>query len=82
MLTVESMPNVDTTSYKTPKELADAMRVGVPTVRRWIKQGRLPATRPGRQYLIAEADFTFFLAMASVPTPDEQADLGGTEDLP
>lgn len=33
--------------YLTVREAADLLRVSVPTIRRWIAAGRLPADRPG-----------------------------------
>jgi excisionase family DNA binding protein len=33
--------------YLTVREAAELLRVSVPTIRRWIASGRLPADRPG-----------------------------------
>lgn len=37
----------DDHEYLTVREAADLLRVSVPTIRRWIASGRLPADRPG-----------------------------------
>ncbi len=39
----------------TIPEVAEALRVSVPTVRRLIKSGDLPARQVGRQWRIAES---------------------------
>ena len=40
----------------TVPETASALRVGVATVRTWIAQGTILASRPGKQYLIPTSE--------------------------
>ena len=47
-------------------EAAERLGVSVYTVRRWIKDGRLKAFRPGKEYRIREADLEEFLAAREV----------------
>lgn len=42
--------------FLTPQEVADLLRVSVYTVRRWIKEGHLPAYKVGRGWRISEPD--------------------------
>ena len=42
--------------YLTTQEVADILRVRVETVRSYIKQGKLPAVKLGRDYRIAAED--------------------------
>ena len=41
-------------AFLTPKEVSQVLRVSVYTVRRWIKEGSLPAYRVGRGWRISE----------------------------
>jgi excisionase family DNA binding protein len=41
--------------FLTPQEIADRLRVSVYTVRRWIKEGHLPAYKVGRGWRISES---------------------------
>jgi excisionase family DNA binding protein len=54
-----------TPDYLTPIEAARELRVAETTILRWIRQGRLPATRTagGRHYRILRED----LALALLP---------------
>ena len=45
----------------TAAEVAEICHVTVETVREWIKQDKIKATRPGREYLIDEEDLRAFL---------------------
>ena len=40
------------------------------TVRRWIRSGKLRASKVGTQHVIDEADLEAFLSDASLPVPD------------
>ncbi len=40
------------------------------TVRRWIRSGKLRASKVGTQHVIDEADLDAFLTDTSVPVPD------------
>ena len=40
-------------SFLTPQEVSELLRVSVYTVRRWIKEGQLPAYRVGRGWRIS-----------------------------
>lgn len=50
-----SMTERTTSSYLTVEEVAGLARVGVATVRRWVRDGRLPALQPGRRLLFDPA---------------------------
>jgi excisionase family DNA binding protein len=40
------------------------------TIRRWIRSGRLRATKVGTQHVIDEADLEALMADASLPVPE------------
>jgi excisionase family DNA binding protein len=46
----------------TLPEIADMTGMADPTVRVWVKQGRLPATKVGRQWMVRRADLEKMLA--------------------
>lgn len=46
--------------YTCP-EVAEICKVQPETVRQWIKDKKLPASKPGREYLIDEEDLRAFL---------------------
>jgi excisionase family DNA binding protein len=48
-------------SFLTPREVSGMLRVSTQTVRRWIKQGKLPAYRVGRAWRIKRADLDAWL---------------------
>lgn len=48
-------------SFLTPQEVSHLLRVSVYTVRRWIKEGELPAYKVGRGWRISEADLSLWL---------------------
>ena len=41
-------------AFLTPEEVSEMLRVSVYTVRRWIKEGNLPAYKVGRGWRISE----------------------------
>jgi putative resolvase len=47
-------------------EAAERLGVSIYTVRRWIKDGKLRAFRPGKEYRVQEADLEEFLAAREV----------------
>jgi excisionase family DNA binding protein len=47
--------------FLTPQEVSELLRVSVYTVRRWIKEGHLPAYKVGRGWRIGEADIDRWL---------------------
>ena len=47
-------------------EVAEICRATVPSVREWIRTGRLKASRPGRRILIRRADVEAMLAAAAM----------------
>jgi excisionase family DNA binding protein len=47
--------------FLTPQEVSDLLRVSVYTVRRWIKEGHLPAYKVGRGWRISESDLNGWL---------------------
>jgi len=42
--------------FLTPQEVSNLLRVSVYTVRRWIKEGDLPAYKVGRGWRISDSD--------------------------
>jgi putative molybdopterin biosynthesis protein len=48
-------------TFLTPQEVSDLLRVSVYTVRRWIKEGDLPAYKVGRGWRISESDIDEWL---------------------
>lgn len=53
------------------REVADHMRVLPETVRRWIKEQTLPASKIGNMYLIKKMDLDHFLrARLNIPEDD------------
>jgi excisionase family DNA binding protein len=63
--------------YQTIEEVAEGLQVSDQTIRRWIKSGRLPAYKPGREWRIKTKDLEEFLEARSSPkvparpSPDE-----------
>jgi excisionase family DNA binding protein len=47
--------------FLTPQEVSDLLQVSVYTVRRWIKQGELPAYKVGRLWRINKGDLNQWL---------------------
>ena len=53
--------DLQTQPFLTPKEVSDLLQVSVYTVRRWIKQGELPAYKVGRLWRINKGDLNRWL---------------------
>jgi excisionase family DNA binding protein len=53
--------DLQTQPFLTPKEVSDLLQVSVYTVRRWIKQGELPAYKVGRLWRINKGDLNQWL---------------------
>lgn len=51
----------------TAEQVADRLNLHVRTVRRFIREGRLKATRIGKEYRIADADLAGFAGTAAAP---------------
>lgn len=47
--------------FLTPQEVSELLQVSVYTVRRWIKQGELPAYKVGRLWRIKKGDLNTWL---------------------
>lgn len=47
--------------YYTPKEVAEDLRLNVSTIWRWIREGKLPATKIGRSYRISDEQLAKFI---------------------
>lgn len=47
---------LDGPEWMTPAEIAAEFRLSVETIRRWIRNGQLPAVRPGQRALIVRRD--------------------------
>lgn len=54
-MSIESKVTLEHQSFLTPQEVSDILRVSVYTVRRWIKEGDLPAYKVGRGWRISGA---------------------------
>ena len=57
--------------FLTPQEVSDLLRVSVYTVRRWIKEGNLPAYKIGRGWRIGRADLDRWLDQQRIVTIEE-----------
>lgn len=55
--------------YHSPDDVADLLGLHVRTVRRHIREGRLPATRIGNRYRIAPPDLEAFAGGPVTPPP-------------
>jgi len=47
--------------FMTPQDVSEVLQVSVYTVRRWIKEGTLPAYKVGRLWRIETVDFEQWL---------------------
>jgi len=56
-----SINSVEQQPFLTPQEVSDLLRVSVYTVRRWIKEGELPAYKVGRGWRVSESDLDRWL---------------------
>ncbi|MGD8622899.1 MAG: helix-turn-helix domain-containing protein [Anaerolineae bacterium] len=56
------MSTAEPQSFLTPQEVSNLLRVSVYTVRRWIKEGNLPAYKVGRGWRIRESDLDEWLS--------------------
>jgi len=54
-------------SFLTPQEVSDLLRVSIHTVRRWIKEGKLPAYKVGRVWRISKVDLDKWLNQQRTP---------------
>ena len=54
--------DLPTQPFLTPQEVSDLLQVSVYTVRRWIKQGELPAYKVGRLWRINKNDLNRWLS--------------------
>ena len=64
------------TTYYTPKEVADQLKLRVQTIYDYIRTGRLPAVRLGNRCRIAQSGLEAFLAHRKEAPP--RADLENT----
>lgn len=69
---------MDNEQMLTLPEVAERMQVSIPTVRRWIKTGKLPATKPGGVYRVRGRDLDKFVDRYAtgnlVPAPPSPAE--------
>ncbi len=62
LATVAQLTTTRRREFHTVAEVADEMRVSRATAWRWIRDGKLPATRVGsRNYRVADADLQAFI---------------------
>jgi excisionase family DNA binding protein len=60
--------------YLTPSQVADELHVTVVTVRRWITNGQLPASKAGpRKWMVRRSDLDAFLSNGGIRTRDDAA---------
>ena len=59
------------TEWLTVEEIAQELKMHVDTVRGWIRDGKLKATRFGRDYRIKRKDFDKFVEDRTRPTDTE-----------
>jgi len=52
---------MDNKAYYTTEEIAKMLSIHVATVRRWIREGKLPAILLGKSYRVAKEDLRRFL---------------------
>lgn len=57
----------------TVEESAELLRVGVETVQRYVREGKLPASKVGRRYLIPEEAVKALLEPKEPPPPSGAA---------
>lgn len=50
------LPISEDAAYLSVRDVAAFFRISTKTVRRWIKSGKLPATRLGRDWRVARKD--------------------------
>lgn len=67
MYTLSANP-MEEQSFLTPQEVSDLLRVSIHTVRRWIKEGKLPAYKVGRAWRISKVDLGEWLNQQRTPT--------------
>ena len=60
-MSTASLDLVEERTFLTPREVSGLLRVSIQTVRRWIKEGDLPAYKIGRAWRIQEADLVVWL---------------------
>lgn len=66
----------------TLEEVAERMQVSVPTVRRWIKARKLPATKPSGVYRVRGRDLEEFIETGKAPAPSASGRGVGSEEKP
>ena len=58
------------TEWLTVEEIAQELKMHVDTVRGWIREGKLKATRFGRDYRVKREDYEQFIRERT--TPDDK----------
>jgi excisionase family DNA binding protein len=67
MYTLSANLTEEQQSFLTPQEVSDLLRVSIHTVRRWIKEGKLPAYKVGRAWRISKVDLDNWLNRQRTP---------------
>ena len=57
------MINMESDQYYSIKEVANMLKVAYLTVYRWIKNGKIPAIKAGKQYRIKKEDLNSFTSL-------------------
>jgi len=60
------------TEWLTVEEIAQELKMHVDTVRGWIRDGKLKATRFGRDYRVRREDFDKFVEERTTPGDTEK----------
>jgi excisionase family DNA binding protein len=55
--------------YWTLQEFAEHARLHLDTARRYVREGRLRATRVGKRYLVGQSEVEAFMANPAPPIP-------------
>jgi excisionase family DNA binding protein len=66
-MSILSTHPIEQQPFLTPQEVSGLLRVSVYTVRRWIKEGDLPAYKVGRGWRIREPDIVRWLSKHQSP---------------
>lgn len=55
-------------SFQTLDQIVQQYPIALPTLRHWIKTGKLPAFKPGRRVLVRPSDVDEIIASSAIST--------------
>jgi len=68
--------------WLTVQQVSEELKINPQTVRIWIRQGRLPAVRPGKAFLVRRSDVDRALQAKAPPrAPEQGAQSVGEDEL-